>query len=139
MHAEHEGSIGADGSVHPLVLDRDTKSLPEIALHAVRVRSSRSGYSTLLDFVRQQRRALTLSATLTLLASVASLAVPMVIKGILDSFATDRPSPLLVVLLIVLVLGGAVAGFIEWTTLATAAERVVYSARVAMMERLLST
>ncbi|MGQ4620024.1 ABC transporter transmembrane domain-containing protein [Nocardia sp. R7R-8] len=91
----------------------------------------------LMRFARPQFQALTVSAVLTLLTSAATLAVPMVVKNIVDGVAAGTSLRIPLIVLALLVASSAALVFGEWILLARTAERVVYDARITLFRRCL--
>lgn len=90
----------------------------------------------LWQHARPHRRVLVIGVGLGLLATAADLATPLVTKGILDGLATAAPIGPAVALLGVLLVVGSVVGLLQAILLGRLAERIILSARTAMVTRL---
>ncbi|MGO1054627.1 ABC transporter ATP-binding protein [Crossiella sp. CA198] len=90
----------------------------------------------LWHFVRPHRRTLLLGLVLGLGTTGATLATPLVTKGVLDGLAVSAPILPAVVLLVSLLLVGAGLGLAQWILLGRLAERIVLDARSTMVHRL---
>ncbi|MGK5629551.1 ABC transporter ATP-binding protein [Streptomyces sp. URMC 123] len=96
-----------------------------------------SAFRRLLGHARPHRAALVTGAVLTAVGGLAGLAQPLVAKSFVDSLAADEGVLRPVLLLGLLVLGGAVVGAFGMYTMERAAESVVLTARRGLISRLL--
>jgi len=92
----------------------------------------------LWPYLRPYRKTLLLVAALSLVGAVASLAVPLVVRQVLDGLGSGRSPLALIVALAVLMVGGAVLGAYGSYLLSRTAEDVVRTTRVRLSEHLLS-
>lgn len=92
----------------------------------------------LWPYLRPYRKTLLLVAALSLVGAVASLAVPLVVRQVLDGLGSGRSPLALIVALAVLMVGGAVLGAYGAYLLSRTAEGVVRTTRVRLSEHLLS-
>lgn len=91
----------------------------------------------LWPYLRPYRKTLLIVAALSLVGAVASLAVPLVVRQVLDGLGNGRSPAVLVVTLAVLMVGGAVLGAYGSYLLSRTAEGVVRTTRVRLSEHLL--
>lgn len=91
----------------------------------------------LWPYLRPYRKTLLIVAALSLVGAVASLAVPLVVRQVLDGLGSGRSPALLVATLAVLMVGGAVLGAYGSFLLSRTAEGVVRTTRVRLSEHLL--
>ncbi|WP_246098079.1 ABC transporter ATP-binding protein [Rhodococcus spelaei] len=89
----------------------------------------------LWSFIRPHRGTLLLGIVLGLVFTAAGLALPMVVKLLLDSItAGTNMTPLIIALVVMLIVAGVI-GYIELNLLGRLAARVVYDARESMVRR----
>lgn len=91
----------------------------------------------LWPYLRPHRKTLLIVAGLSLVGAVASLAVPLVVRQVLDGLGSGSSPAPLVIALAVLMVGGAVLGAYGAFLLSRTAEDVVRTTRVRLSEHLL--
>ncbi|WP_420879083.1 ABC transporter ATP-binding protein [Rhodococcus sp. (in: high G+C Gram-positive bacteria)] len=89
----------------------------------------------LAGFARPHLPALAFGLFLALGGSAATLATPMVTKGVLDALGTDASLGGPVLVLVALLAVGVVLGCAQWIVLGVVAEKVVYDARTSLVRR----
>ncbi|WP_284575095.1 ABC transporter ATP-binding protein [Streptomyces sp. 2P-4] len=95
-----------------------------------------SAFRALLGHARPHRTALVAGAALSTLGGVAGLAQPLVAKSFVEALAVDEPVFRQVLLLGLLIVGGALAAAFGGYTVERAAESVVLGARRRLVARL---
>ncbi|MFK0255295.1 ABC transporter ATP-binding protein [Streptomyces sp. NPDC090445] len=95
-----------------------------------------SAVRSLLGHARPHRAALAAGAALSALGGVAGLAQPLVAKSFVEALAVDEPVFRQVLLLGLLIVGGALAGAFGGYAVERAAESVVLGARRRLISRL---
>jgi ABC-type multidrug transport system fused ATPase/permease subunit len=95
------------------------------------------GLRDLLPYLRPHRRTLAAVAALTALGSALALASPLLTREVLDAVRERRPTGVAVALLLVSVIGGALAAGLERYLLQRTAEGVVLGARSQLAAHLL--
>ncbi|MEU4829219.1 ABC transporter ATP-binding protein [Streptosporangium sp. NPDC023615] len=96
-----------------------------------------ASWRLLVDYVRPHRRALLLGGTLTLVGSLAGLAMPLLAKAVIDAFG-ERGSLLGPVLgLTAAVIAGAAIGALGNYVMERMGEGIVFSARRRLVDRIL--
>ncbi|NXY97754.1 ABC transporter ATP-binding protein [Streptomyces sp. BR123] len=95
-----------------------------------------SAIRSLLGHARPHRAALAAGAALSALGGVAGLAQPLVAKSFVEALAVDEPVSRQVLLLGLLIVGGALAGAFGGYAVERAAESVVLGARRRLISRL---
>ncbi|GAA2558792.1 MULTISPECIES: ABC transporter ATP-binding protein [Streptomyces] len=96
-----------------------------------------SPFRRLLGHARPHRSTLAVGAVLTTAGALTELAQPLVAKSVVDALAADESMLRPVLLLALLVLGGAVVGAFGRFLMERAAEGVVLTARRGLIARLL--
>ncbi|MEU8384071.1 ABC transporter ATP-binding protein [Streptosporangium sp. NPDC048865] len=92
----------------------------------------------LLGYLRPHRGPLALGAALTLLSSLAGLAMPLLAKTAVETFAAQRsPAGPLLALTMAVLAAGALAGALGRYVLERMGEGIVYHARRGLVERML--
>jgi ABC-type multidrug transport system fused ATPase/permease subunit len=109
----------------------DEASHPTAALPIAR--EGKNSIRVLMGYARPQRRALIVSAALTLAAAGATLIIPLLVKRILDKVQSGAGISAPLLLLTVIIAANALLTVGEWILLARSAERVVYDARASVM------
>ncbi len=94
-------------------------------------------FSQLLPYLGEHRGALWVAVALSIVGAAISLAQPLVVGQVITAVQTGQDTGLLVLLLIGVVLGSAVASGFLYFVLAKAGEGVVLSARGQLATRLL--
>ncbi len=94
-------------------------------------------FSQLLPYLGEHRGALWVAVALSIVGAAISLAQPLVVGQVITAVQTGKDTGLLVLLLIGVVLGSAVASGFLYFVLAKAGEGVVLSARGQLATRLL--
>ncbi|WP_412077428.1 ABC transporter ATP-binding protein [Streptomyces xanthophaeus] len=95
-----------------------------------------SATRSLLGHARPHRKALIAGAALSALGGVAGLAQPLVAKSFVEALAVDEPVSRQVLLLALLIVGGALASAFGMYAVERAAESVVLGARRRLISRL---
>ncbi|MCX4692296.1 ABC transporter ATP-binding protein [Streptomyces sp. NBC_01408] len=95
-----------------------------------------SATRSLLGHARPHRKALIAGAALSALGGVAGLAQPLVAKSFVEALAVDEPVSRQVLLLALLIVGGALASAFGMYAVERAAESVVLGARKRLISRL---
>ncbi|MEU2393924.1 ABC transporter ATP-binding protein [Streptomyces sp. NPDC007369] len=95
-----------------------------------------SATRSLLGHARPQRKALIAGAALSALGGVAGLAQPLVAKSFVETLAVDEPVSRQVLLLALLIVGGALTSAFGMYAVERAAESVVLGARRQLISRL---
>ena len=104
---------------------------------AGRTSAPRVGLRQLGPYLRPRRAALGAVAGLALLAAVAALLQPLLVRQVLEAVQSDRPLATAVALLVVVVVGAALVGGVERYLLQRTAERVVLATRARLADHLL--
>jgi ATP-binding cassette subfamily B protein len=94
-------------------------------------------FSQLLPYLGEHRGALWVAVALSIVGAAISLAQPLVVGQVITAVQTGKDTGLLVLLLVGVVLGSAVASGFLYFVLAKAGEGVVLSARGQLATRLL--
>lgn len=137
MTSAHRRSHAEQGDAHRPGI---TGGADAVAAHALsphkRVATPERAFPTLVGYMRRQWRVLSCSLALTLCSSASTIAIPLVVKQILDRFGSGSPVGYPLLFLLLIVIGGAAFSLVEWFVLGAAAERVVFFARSALIARL---
>ena len=88
-------------------------------------------------YLRPYRRTLLLVAGLSLVSAAAALALPLVVRVVLDGLSEESDTGMLIGLLAALMVGGAIIGAISRYLLARTAEGVVRTTRIRLGTHLL--
>ncbi|MFC4057517.1 ABC transporter ATP-binding protein [Planomonospora corallina] len=91
----------------------------------------------LLGYVRPYRKVLALGGVLSLVSSLAGLAMPLLAKAVIDAFGAERSLAGPVLGLTVAVLAGAAVGALGRYVLERMGEGIVFSARRGLVDRML--
>ena len=94
-------------------------------------------FSQLLPYLGEHKGALWVAVALSIVGAAISLAQPLVVGQVITAVQTGKDTGLLVVILIAVVLGSAVASGFLYFVLAKAGEGVVLSARGQLATRML--
>ncbi|HMO12098.1 MAG TPA: ABC transporter transmembrane domain-containing protein, partial [Actinotalea sp.] len=121
-----------DATADPVPTDAPTPTYP--AAPALRWRN----LALLWTYVRPHGGVVALGILLGLGSTAAVLATPLATKRVLDTIGTGVSLAGPVVLLVVLVAVGAVAGLAQWVLLGRLAEHIVLDARTSLVHRFLS-
>ena len=102
-----------------------------------RAGAERARWRVMYGYVRPHRLALLAGALLSLLTAATGLALPLVVKALIDDLGHHRSVAHLLLLMTVLVLGNAALGALGTYVLRRTAESVVLAARRRLVDRLL--
>jgi ATP-binding cassette subfamily B protein len=94
-------------------------------------------FSQLLPYLGEHKAALWIAVALSIVGAGISLAQPLVVGQVITAVQTGKDTGLLVVILLAVVLGSAVASGFLYYVLAKAGEGVVLSARGQLATRML--
>lgn len=89
----------------------------------------------LLHYVRPHKAVVTIGVLLGLGTTATALATPLATKWVLDTVGTDASLTGPVVLLLVLLVIGSIAGMVQWILLGRLAEHIVLDARIGLVAR----
>jgi ABC-type multidrug transport system fused ATPase/permease subunit len=103
----------------------------------VSTQTDQPAWRVMLGYVSPFRGALLLGGVLSLATAATGLALPLVVRELIDGLATDRAIVGLLVLMTVLVLANAAIGAVGSFLLERTAESVVLAARRRLVSRLL--